>query len=186
MFYHETAFVHPRPHGLPFLGNMDTFLHGPGFNPEQIIFEFTHPDIETVVKTIEIHVFPSVIINEKSVVDTLLSFDHRFLLLLHKRTQRRIGHRDADMRLRGEKHIKRSVDTVNLRSPKPAVSVYVVLMQGQAFGSPPGSLAPGLQIIGFENGDSMLGLCSVSVIRTVMQQNKRIGQRHMHHRTFLL
>ena len=35
-------------------------------------------------------------------------------------------------------------------------------MQGQAFGSPPGSLAPGLQIIGFENGDSMLGLCSVS------------------------
>ena len=37
-----------------------------------------------------------------------------------------------------------------------------------------------------ENGDSMLGLCSVSVIRTVMQQNKRIGQRHMHHRTFLL
>lgn len=131
MFYHETAFVHPRPYSLPFLGNMDTFLHCPGFNPEQIVFEFTHPDIETVVKTVEIHVFPAVVIDEKSVVDTLLPFDHRFPFLLHEWSQRRIGHCDTDMRLRGEKHIECSVYTINLRSPEPAVSVYVVLMQGR-------------------------------------------------------
>lgn len=157
---------------------MDTRPHRLLFHRHIIVLHFNNPDIQSVVEPVEIHICPSVVVDEQRIVDALFISDLRFLLVLHERSQRRVGNSDADMLLSRKIHVKFVFQLVNLGGPEPFVAPDIFTMQSQSIAGAAFGPFPGDHIPGNPDLDAALGTRAVGVINPVVKQDERIGQRN--------
>ena len=158
---------------------MNTRPHRLLFHRHIVVLHLDDPNIQPVVEAVEIHIRPAVIIDEQRIVDTLLVSDHRLLLLLHERPQRRVGDSNANVLLGGEIHVKPPIQPVDLGSPEPFLAPDIRAMQCQPFAGAALRPFPRYQVPGSPHLDAVHGTRAVGVIYPIVKQDERIGQRHL-------
>ena len=168
----KRTFIHTRPHFLPCLRNVNARMHGLLLDSHEVFLQFGHPNVESVVETVEKEIRCAVVINEQGVINAFLIGNLGLLLALSERTCGRIGCCHTDMLVCRIVHIELPVHFVDLRRPEPTVGPDILLLERHAL------ILPSLQIIGGIDFNAVIRMGAVCIVSTLVQHDERVAQRY--------
>jgi len=174
----KRTFIHTRPHFLPSLRDVDARMHGLLLDTHEVFLQFDHPNVESVVETVEEEIRCAVVINEQRVINALLIGNLGFLLALDERTCGRIGYCHTNMLVCRIIHIELPVHFVDLWCPEPTVGPDILLLERHAL------ILPSLQIIGGIDFNTVIRMGAVCIVSTLVQHDERVAKRYRYFNSF--